>query len=195
MSTGPTAFELEVSRIRKSYGPRYLARMGAIDAERGWDATTENPERGAVAAQIDAEETERIAQEIAAIPDEVLSAREMLPRRRDRLNSEYRQLAEQALALSPEADYDAHVECRCLSARMKAIADELDEIHREEEEAAHNERLDAAESLLCGEGATIEDLSDAAMATLPLRAVFLGMSPATLRAIEERSMARKAANA
>ncbi|MEO1953005.1 hypothetical protein [Thioclava sp.] len=69
MNIAQTSYEIEVSRIKKSYGPRYFARVDAIDEERGWSALTRNPERDEILRRIDVEESERIAEEIASISE------------------------------------------------------------------------------------------------------------------------------
>ncbi|NEY91686.1 glutathione S-transferase family protein [Tabrizicola oligotrophica] len=166
MSVNPTAYQLECARIDETEGPRVFERDKAFLAERGWTylrlSQEQEAERDAEFGRFCTEEAERSMAMKLAIPEDILTDKEVLLYRRE----------------GP-----AHGE---------AVLMELQREIAEHEEAARQRRLDYAESWLCGEGKTLADID---LNTVPLRAVFIGISAETLRELEERHLGRMAAMA
>lgn len=203
MTNNRTPYETEAARIHRTYSARYHALMDPIDAAHGWGALTDSPERAEIALRIDDEISAQIAQEIAAIPDELLTEREMLPRRRDRLDAEFEQLGAQMrelenrlviLGRAPrDGDYNAaSAEYSRMVDRRSAIIEEKDALFQAEEEAERNDRLDYLAGKLAGEGQNPEELDDF---QIFLRAGFLGIDMATRKEIMARLAQRKGVTA
>lgn len=87
MNAERTAYEVECDRINRTHFPRWTARMAIADEANGWDPFCLAPEqekaRAKLLKEIVHEDDERIKKEIDAIPEDMMTEREILLYRRE----------------------------------------------------------------------------------------------------------------